>query len=323
MQKFRQQNNLCTRSGVTKVQATIRKFQKRTIMKIKILLPLMLLSFLSIELSAQFNPARRALERAANKASDVMVDKASKEMEQVLEEETQTERDTFNAQAGRAIDNITKDVEVREAYDFSLTLHLEGHTTTKRGKEKDPYKMNWLMAQNASYQGMESFDDKDQASFIIYDFENNGMLLFQEDKQVLAVSMEAASKMVDKTIQDAETNAANNDVKVQATGKKRTIAGYSCEQYVFTSNDTEGEVWITRDLDYDPMALFATMGQERGWKSPWNNEMGKGVALETQSTDLESGDTHFMTTTKVDKSARNYNMSNYKVMSMGDMMRGN
>lgn len=291
-------------------------------MKLRFILPLLLLTIFSIDLQAQFNPARRAMERAADKAAEKMTDKAAREMEDMFERETRTERDTLNQRANRALDALAEDVEVRESYEFQLTLHIEGHTTTKKGKEKDPYQINWLLNKDAQYQGMETFDEKKQAAFIIYDFDKNGVLTFTDNKEVMVMSTKAFGNVYDKAAQQGN-DYEDPSVKVQATGKKRTIAGYSCEQYIFSSNDSEGEMWITRELEHSPLTMFAAMNQKGGQNNPWSGEMAGGFPLESRSTDLQSGDTHFMTTTKVDKTSRTYRMSDYKVNNLSNMMRGN
>ncbi len=40
----------------------------------------------------------------------------------------------------------------------------------------------------------------------------------------------------------------NKDVKFTKTGETKTINGYKCEKWNYTSNDEQGVAWMTKDL---------------------------------------------------------------------------
>ena len=105
---------------------------------------------------------------------------------------------------------------------------------------------------------------------------------------------------------------------MKKTGNTKKIAGYTCEQFTLSDEDTEGEMWMTRDLKLESSdfigALFnvgmATAGMGMGW----------GYLMESTLVKKGTGEKSFMTVTKVDPNAnKKLTLSEYSITNMGNI----
>jgi len=101
---------------------------------------------------------------------------------------------------------------------------------------------------------------------------------------------------------------------VKKTGKTKTIAGYKCDQYLYTDEDTDAEFWISDDVKINARDYFSSIFRI----SAYSSGMGWGYIMESTSTDKSTGDKSKMTVTKVDDNARtNFDLNSYQITNFG------
>jgi hypothetical protein len=159
-----------------------------------------------------------------------------------------------------------------------------------------------------------------QGMFII-DAENGATIILSEEKGEktgIVYGMGAFFSSIGETYEEEnlaetpEAYLANPNVK--KTGRTKTIAGYKCEEYKFTDEETESEVWITQDLKMNTQDFFSTLFKTNLYARgvPW------GYMMEATSLDKESGDKSIMQVTRVDaNSNKRFNMADYQITNLG------
>ena len=113
------------------------------------------------------------------------------------------------------------------------------------------------------------------------------------------------------------------DSSIKATGKQKKILGYTCNQYLFSSPDTNGEIWVAEDLDlqnYNFMSYWQQMSRKNPNQGPedWG-KMKDGFVLEFKMQDKD-GRESTLTATGIDDNAKaEYDMKKYQIMDMSGM----
>jgi hypothetical protein len=101
---------------------------------------------------------------------------------------------------------------------------------------------------------------------------------------------------------------------VEKTGRSKTIAGLSCEEYKYTDEKTTSNIWITRDLKMNTQDFFGALFKT----SLYSHGMGWGYMMEATSTNKESGEKSVMEVTRVDKNSnKKVVMSDYEITNIG------
>lgn len=159
-----------------------------------------------------------------------------------------------------------------------------------------------------------------QGLFII-DTENGATIILSEEngeKSGIVYGMGAYMETMGETYQQEdleetpETYLANPNVK--KTGKTKTIAGYKCEEYIYSDKETKSDVWITKNLKMNTQDLFSSLFKV----SIYSHGMGWGFMMETTSEDLVTGEKSLMKVTKVETNANTkFAMSDYKITNLG------
>ena len=164
---------------------------------------------------------------------------------------------------------------------------------------------------------------KNDSSFII-DAENKATIILSDENGektgivygLSTLSMPEESNQ-STTVEETPELYSTNE-KIKKTGKTKKIAGYTCEQFTITDEDTEGEMWMTRDLKLESSdflgAIFnvgmATSGMGMGW----------GFLMESTFVKKGTGAKSFMTITKVDPNIdRKFTLSDYSITNMGNI----
>ncbi len=161
-------------------------------------------------------------------------------------------------------------------------------------------------------QGLFIIDIKNKAILLLNNKDGEktgfvyGMGTFYEDMKV----EDKDQYQGDETLDDVAFS--NQDIK--KTGKTKTIAGYSCEQYLYTTDEVDSEFWITDELKTSDRDFFSTLYKT----SAMTHGMGYGYVMESVSKDKLSGNISKMSVTKVDNNASSkFNLSSYQITNLG------
>lgn len=116
----------------------------------------------------------------------------------------------------------------------------------------------------------------------------------------------------------------NKDVKFSKTGETKTINGYKCEKWVYSSDDEQGEAWMTKDLG--SFTLFSGGPMRRQNNQPdWMKELENEGAFPMLVTikDKSGNDKGQLEVTSVKKESLNSDLftppSDYKKFDMPQM----
>lgn len=212
------------------------------------------------------------------------------------------------------------DVELEESYtyDFAVTYLITSSDS------EEPMEMTQLFSRDHNYFGMmakTSEKGKDARDFVsVFDIDRSYMIMLNQD-DAQAIVMEY--KNMESQIEDQIEMDNAKDFTITKTGKTKTIAGYLCYQYLYTSQDGNGEIWTTKEIDYksfDMYSHFQKMNRKGNDKT--NSAWGSGVEgymLLVKGVN-EEGDTFEMLATKVDEHSNiKYEMKDYEVMDLSKM----
>lgn len=213
---------------------------------------------------------------------------------------------------------LGKEAKTKDSYSFSTTITMHTYTEKKSGKTKNEADMDWMFSTDGTAFAMSAKETKHEVVMIM-DMENTSMInLNQKDKQAMTFSMDMSDA---KDIADEE----NEKKTFKKTGRIKSILGYSCAEYVVKDEEegTSGTFWFTKQLKGMDFSKMAGPKRKKR-KSPWDALTQSGGAMLESSMTEKNGKTFHMQATKVDKRTKTFTLSNYKVMSLGNMMnRGN
>jgi hypothetical protein len=197
---------------------------------------------------------------------------------------------------------------------------MEIVSTDKKGNSEKPVQMQYLLSEKPEFMGMAYVDPEnpDNLTTTIMDTKNSAMVILIDDgKTKSSIATKADYKgMQEEVDKEAEKQLEQPDYKIEKTGNKKDILGYSCEEYLVTTEDGEGRYWIT-EKPIDGLSIF----------SPQNNPMvsnktmdryyslfssaPKGSFMEMIFTDKEGNVTDMKVIELNPNQSRNYSMADY------------
>lgn len=177
-------------------------------------------------------------------------------------------------------------------------------------------------AQNMAYEVVSGDIGSSEQGIFIIDSKNKAIILLndnEEEKSGIVYGMgtffEDIGEMEFENVEDEEMpDNIFSHPNVNKTGKTKSIAGYKCEQYTYTDDETESEFWITKELNTSSADFFGSLFKT----SLYTNGMGWGYVMESISKDKRTGDENSMRVTKVDRnSRRSFDLTSYQITNLG------
>jgi len=155
--------------------------------------------------------------------------------------------------------NHLLNVDVEESYTFptSIKMHI---TNYKNGKVKDESDIQYYFNADGTIIGYKVTDDnkkRKEDQFVIYDYIKNAMIMLNEkDHTGMAININAfrSKEAIDQRDEDIRSGKSKEtSTTCKATGKTKTIRGYSCTGYSCydLETDTRSEVWVTNSIKFD------------------------------------------------------------------------
>lgn len=260
---------------------------------------------------AQFNKLKNKLGNKLNKKKNEQVDK---------EVDKKKNNAGFDISSMLGGDASNLDLEESYAYNFAVDYTVTSEDT------KEPTEMTQLFATNGKHFGMILQAEENEADIsevvALMDFERNYLIAVnEEDGQAMVLEFE---NIEDQIAEENEEEPV--EFKVTKTSNTKKILGYLCTQYLYSSEDSNGEMWVTEDLDYTSFDVFAYMKQLSTRQAQKENQVWgsdfSGFVLHIKGTDDE-GKAFEMIANKVDTDADYaYQMSDYKVLDLTKLSRG-
>ncbi len=164
--------------------------------------------------------------------------------------------------------NLT-DVKVAHSYVFPVYMKMHTKSYGRNGKVKDELEMDVYVNAAKSTTGIRMYEEKHgemrPMMFTIYDYKHNNSLLFDLKKNTyMAFNLNAFMSKENQQRRETGNAKVNEHISCNKTGRKKTIQGYSC--YEFVCNDERlgerHEYWIATQLPYTMSdALSRTLKQ--------------------------------------------------------------
>ena len=255
--------------------------------------------------------------------------KDSSEQESVLEQEDSTDKSesaesTSNqnesGSGGFNMQGMFKPAKWESRYSFDLKVNYIMTTTNKKGKV-DEVNMDMLYDKMAMAMKIESKKEGEEPVLMIFDYDNKSMITLTEDKGKKSGMAIAMSEEQIAAIEE-EVDEHSADAKIVKTGRSKSILGYTCEEYTFTDEDTEGSAWLTQEISYNSDGFMGMMNVGDKRRNLGFENYPQGFLMLTDSKDLKSGELSHLEVLKVDKNANEtLDLSPYEVMDPMQMMQ--
>lgn len=209
------------------------------------------------------NRLRNAAERGVSRAIEKTVEN---EAEKLAQRQLQKAFAGLYGEDGmpgmdwdKILSGISSDVEVADQYAFTGFTLLEITGKDDKGKDIEPMKMKAFLTEDVQVMGIEVDMDQgkkkkeDGTAIMIYDFARNASIILMESdgqKQRMAYGIDLVKMAEAVEVADTEAdddNQAADDYTLKKTGNTKTINGYSCEEYMFDSEEGTGQYWVTKE----------------------------------------------------------------------------
>lgn len=221
------------------------------------------------------------------------------------------------------------DLNLPDSYDFDTEVRTKMTSINKRGKEEVTY-LNYLFGDDANSMGYE-MEEEDKVLGVI-DMGRMKMVAVIPDQNMASVmDMKATLEMTEQYKVEKEKEEEEVDVeklKINKTGKTKTIAGYKCVQYTIESEEVEGEMWKAEGFNkMDLLKFGSSMGQmtqqNKGIKLPsaYTEMIEGGFLFEGNFYDKESGERTIMLVEEVMEKDQTVDLTKYKLMDMSQFMK--
>ena len=192
--------------------------------------------------------------------------------------------DSVAIKYGQLADNwmarMNEAVDLPDSYSFNRSLLIE----TTSGK--DVNEMTMYLSTESPLLGIEQ-QEGSELRLIVIDTEKDVTVLYMTDKKGKKTA-QAIPNMMGFAGALASSYQADTidqmDYSIEATGKTKKVAGYTCDEYLGESEDYESTIYITEGLDVDWKEVFGGM-IERFAGSTYDNKAMQmnGFMLESHS----------------------------------------
>ena len=274
----------------------------------------------------------KKVEERAEKKVDEAIDKQLDKLEEALEDSAASAPTSTDEERRQRMQNIMKGlgmsgepVPVADNYRFDnmIQMHVESYDANG-SKESDGEFITHLSPDSKSmaYQMISGDMGNPGQGMFIMDAENGATIILSEEdgkKTGIVYGLGTFFETMGESIEEdadldetPESYLANPNVN--KTGRTKTIAGYKCEEYKYSDETSESNIWITKDLKMNARDFFSTLFKTSLYSHgiPW------GYMMEVTTNDKETGEKSFMQVTKVDdNSNKSFSLADYEITNLG------
>lgn len=272
----------------------------------------------------------RAL-KAADKEIDNQLDNAEEAIFKSDEKDLEDGNETIDGEQFMMMDMMKKmgvggePVPVKDSYTFDHLIQMHIESQDKNGEKTSEGEFITHLSPESGIMAYEfvSGDMGDPSQgFIIIDSENSATIILNEEDNNKTGIVYGLGSLFQDVQQESmeeldmsetpETYLANPNVS--KTGKTKTISGYKCEEYKYSDEYSESNIWITKDLKMNSKDFFGMLFKT----SLYSHGMAWGYMLEAETLNKESGEKSIMTVTNIDdNSNKKVEMADYEVTNLG------
>jgi hypothetical protein len=215
-------------------------------------------------------------------------------------------------------------VKHEDNYAFTSSMTMEMQSTDSLGKKSDKVLYTNYFDKNSRNFSME-FESTDkqsgqkQKSLMIFDYKNWVMLILSGksgDKSGIGMQMEKDSAQKVQQKQADQQTAKPERMYYKPTGRTKTIAGYSCKEYLYENPEGKSEIWTTKDVAFDYSSAWGHMGGMQTLASG-GTTYGMGMVMEMHTYDKHSKAQSDLTVVEIKpNNPKSFNLAGYQIMGM-------
>lgn len=274
----------------------------------------------------------KKVEEKAEDKVDEAIDNQLDKLEEALEDSAYASRPASDEERRQRMQNIMKGfgmsgepVPVADSYQFDQMIQMHVESFDANGNKESEGEFITHLSPNSksmAYQMISGdMGEPGQGMFII-DADNSATIILSEEdgkKNGIVYGLGTFFQTMGESIEEdadldetPESYLANPNVS--KTGRTKNIAGYKCEEYKYSDETSESNIWITKDLKMNTRDFFSTLFKTSLYSHgiPW------GYMMEVTTNDKETGEKSFMQVTKVDdNSNKNFSLAEYEITNLG------
>ena len=315
-----------------------------------------LLVFLSFSMTIS---AQGFLDRVAKKASEKVEEKAEERAEQKLDEKIDESFDkaegalekkdegqeppktSVEERNQRRLGAMMKKmgvssepVPIAERYTFSSRMKMRYQNLDNKGQMQDEGEVVTYISpgeKNFAYEFTsgtpENADGRPAKGMFIMDYANKATIILSEEngeKTGVIYGLKLFGNEEMTTEEDDYVGEYEEDVEffredIRKTGRTKRILGYRCEEYEFTSEEDEGNFWVTKDVNWKSEDAFGTIFRS----AMYSRGIFNGFLMASESRDKETGEINRMEVTEIDeKNNVTFTPGDYQLTNLGSISFG-
>lgn len=218
-----------------------------------------------------------------------------------------------------------KDVKHENSYAFTSSMSMEMQSTDSLGKKSEKVLYTTSFDKNSrnfamEFEGKDKESGKKQNSLMIFDYKNWAMLILGDkngDKSGIAMEMAKDSVQKQPTQEATKQDISNYNTYYKATGRTKTVAGYSCREYIYENPEGKSEIWATKDVAFDYSSAYGHMGGMQTLGTG-GTTYGLGMIMEMHTYDKHSKAQSDLTVVDIKPSnPKSINLTGYQIIGMG------
>jgi len=253
----------------------------------------------------------KGVDRLFERTDSLSVKESKEENENPKKEEESIE-DSVNEKSPFKLFDGEGVLPARAEYTFDYELEMQS-LIEEEGESPDTFNVLLYLNKEGgpAYMGSRAGSTEDDI-FVIIDFEKNNMVTLNQGSAM--IMKWDPEKLKSKEVEEGE----DKNFHIEKTGRTKTIAGYSCEEYRVADDEGEGVVWISSELPIS-MNLFNT-GQKYTGTLPFSDEEIQGFPMESDYRSYSDGSHSHMEVKKVENKRQRFDMSDYRQMKLPKFM---
>lgn len=221
-------------------------------------------------------------------------------------------------------------VKYETKYGFSSSMTMEMQTTDSTGKKSDKILYTTYFDKNSKsfameFEGTDKQTGEKQKSLMVFDYINWAMLILgeKEDGQKSGIAMqmqkdstiEAEQKNPNQENKQTKEDISKYNTYYKATGRTKTIAGYSCKEYVYENTEGRAEIWATNDIIFDYSSAYSHMGAQA--LAAGGTSYGLGTSLEWHFINKNTSRSDMTVIDIKPSNPKSLDISGYQIIGMG------
>ncbi|MGM0620085.1 MAG: DUF4412 domain-containing protein [Bacteroidota bacterium] len=280
----------------------------------------------------------KKVEEKAEEKVDEAIDKQLDKLEEAIEEEAGEDsenkptREEKDAERAQRMQNILKGmgmsgepVPIADNYQFRnrIQMHIESYDKNGNKESEGEFITHFdPEAHSMAYEMISGDVGNTGQGLFILDATNGAAIILSDENGEKTGIVYGMGSFFESMGQSWEEEADLDETpesylsnpNVEKTGRTKTIAGYKCEEYKYSDEESESNIWITKDLKLNTRDFFSTLFQTSLYSHgiPW------GYMMEVNTIEKDSGEKSIMQVTDVDENSnKRFALNEYQITNLG------